>query len=456
MDEEGDSDATRAAGPPPLELVQSYAAFALRAIRKRLSLTILIFVGIAGIALGLLAVWPRSYSCQMKLMVQSNPMLVEKELDPLSGSTNLIRRHDNLKAIVQRVELVKNWDLQRPPLLRVKDRIRERLRGKMPESAMTDTLVATLSGALWVDVEDRSLTIGVHWPNPEMAARIVETAKDTYIESRHLTEIAAIQEKMAIWDGHASSVRGEINRIVEQLQRLREAQIAKAHKTAEELTVAAPIAPAAIAVAPRRPVAVIEPMVDPQLPSLKEELQNKKQRLSELEGEYNQRIRDTKTKIASLKTDLTPEHPLVLQAQRVLEMQSVPSAELSSLRTDVKSLSEDIKSREEATRVSVPTGATAGASAPAAAAPRAAKSVTTTPELLPSRVLELLESGRRNRPDREHPAPERGQQVHGLSATTSPRHGSTSTRRKPPSIIVTRSWFPPRCRPRRVNRRCPR
>jgi uncharacterized protein involved in exopolysaccharide biosynthesis len=382
MADEQDADDEGGSGPPPLEQLQSLAAFLGRSVRRRMLLTIGIFAVVATGVVAAVALWPRTYYCQMQLMVQRTQVLDPSDVDPLKGVTNLLLRHENLESIIKRVDLIHAWGAQRAPLLALKDRLSERLRGKKTDVQMLDMLVNTLSTKLNVEAQDGVLTVGVLWPNAQMAARIVEAAREVFMESRHAAEISQLQERIAIWEGHAMSVRGEIDGIAEQLQKLREDQVAKAQRVGAELASGTQTGAPQVTFVPRRSAAAT---ADPDLPALREELETKKRRLAELEGDRNRRLTEAQSRLTDLKTRFTAEHPLVLDTEKTLAALANPTPAAVALRAEVKKLTDDVASREARP-------ASAGGGGPARTASSKPSGAGAT-EPLPQHVLELLESG---------------------------------------------------------------
>jgi len=190
-DENGDDERT---GTVHVDLLSSYLAFAGRAIRARRLLSATIFVCLAAITVGLVSIWPRTYHCEMKLMVQRTDMLpVHGERgEGLRSIAETIARHENLEAVVKQADVVKTWSLKRPPALRLKDSIVSLLYGEMSEADKTAMLVATLESKLSVTATDNTLIIGVDWPDPQMAARLVDTTYLNFLEARHGVEVSTI------------------------------------------------------------------------------------------------------------------------------------------------------------------------------------------------------------------------------------------------------------------------
>jgi DNA repair exonuclease SbcCD ATPase subunit len=268
----------------------------------------------------------------------------------------------------------------------LRDRLLDIIRGGHPsEEDVQNGLVSYLQSRLSANSTDSVLTITADWQDPQMASRIVAAAQEIFLESRHVAEISTIQEKITILDGHAVKLRQEIDTMAEQLQHIREDRLAEAGKAAKDLesAVAAPTGAPAPA-APRR-VARTAAEADADLPRLKEELEQKKHALGEIEGDRKRRLLDARARLAELQPKFTEAHPAVRLAAQYVDSLVHPSEQATALEADIATLTSEIKHREGTKSES--SSGSAG-SAPAAAAPAASAA-----ELLPSKVMKLLDEG---------------------------------------------------------------
>jgi uncharacterized protein involved in exopolysaccharide biosynthesis len=377
-----------------LELLGSYLSFAKRAIRTRrlLSLTAFLVVFVFGIA-GL-AVWPRTYTSDLRLVVQSTGMLdpYDKSLNPLASAYDVITREDNREALVKQLELRKHWDATRAPPLKLKDNLFALVFGKPSEKDIDDALVVMLDSRLNVYSEGNALNISVDWPDPQIARKIATAAKDSFLEARHVEEISVIAEKMSILEGHASRVRGEIEGIARELGRLKTEKLAEIEKAARQVSQAAQVpsaAPAVAPAAPRRPAPPVTPPVMAQasddLPKLKEEFSSKSGRLKEMQGRRSQNLLEAKGRLAELKFKYTDDHPEVRTTEQRVALLSRESPDESKLASEVQELEKRLERANANAKLEV-----------LGARPRAGGSGATpqpnASEVLPSEILKLLDN----------------------------------------------------------------
>lgn len=375
MDEPEEDSGASEGGGFQVELLHSYLAFARRALRAHRLLTACIFLG--GIALTFLvfAFFPRTYRCKTTMMALGNAVLERYDApNPLTGAEGLIMRHDNLEAIIREIGLLQTFEARRPPLLKAKDRIFAALLGPQSEKTRMAVLVGTLESKLEVTVEKGELSIAVNWNDGQTAAELVEAARKSFLNTRHTAETSAFEDKMAILDGHATTLREEIGALAEQVSA---AAHAPATKSAAPPSAAPGAAPRAVAVrtAPRAPDATqLE-----ELASLKEKLAAAKPKLAELEAEHSRKLREEQSKLAEMKLRLTPQHPEVVTEQQKVDLLAQVPSEIAEMRAQVSTLEGDIKARElVAGRSSSATMAVASGPAPAT-------------EQLPAEVMQALQ-----------------------------------------------------------------
>jgi uncharacterized protein involved in exopolysaccharide biosynthesis len=344
MDNQDEQTEEEASHVSPLELAQSYLAFVKRALRGRMWWVVA--TGIIGAALTIVVTryYPRMYTCETVLMGEGNKVL-EGYDGPISlaGADSLIMRHDNLEALIDSTDLVRKRNERRPPILRLKDRIQAWAFGPLSDKIMRDAMVGTLESRLAVEVRGNILTVAVDWNDGATAADLAEAARESFVKARHTAEISAFQEKMGILEGHAGTIRKEIEGVAEQIKTLAEEKVAEAERLAEDgskkkATDGEKKAPLIRLTTPR-------PVAGAANPALQAQLAEKQRKLAELEADRESRLRGEQTKLNEMMLRLTPSHPDVVQAQQRLALLAQPSSEVLLLRAEVKTLSADVEQR---------------------------------------------------------------------------------------------------------------
>jgi len=387
MPDDGRDDDTNEAGAGQgsgvqLEIVRSYLAFAGRAIRPRwLWVASVLLVGLS-LTIAVLKAAPRTYSCTTVLMALSNPVLDQNNGgSPLANAPTLIMRQENLQQLVRDTGLVQKFEQRRPALLKLKDRLMQRLFGQWSLETKEAILVGTLQSKLAVGSDAAgNLTISVDWTDGKTAAEVAEAAREGFLRGRHSAEISAFEAKMSILDEHASKLRSEVETLAQQINAAHEEKAAQVTKAAGAASAGAPTGstlPALRAAARRATNSNVGASLNAELPERKAKLAELKQQLSVLESEREKRIRDEQAKLAEMQLHLTPSHPQVVTQQERIALASQVPSDLALLRGEVADLEGTIKQRE-----ALAAHGTAGVGGPSAG-PAAA---------LPPEIIQALES----------------------------------------------------------------
>jgi uncharacterized protein involved in exopolysaccharide biosynthesis len=383
MADESDNDEDAGGGGINIETVRSYLAFARRALRQRLALLASVF------SIGLLLTFavyrwfPRTFVCKTVILGQGEQVLEGNgNSRPFAGAADLILRHDNLEAIIRETGLIKKVEQRRPALPALKAHVLGKFSGgaKPDEEDVIAGLVGTLETKIQVEVDGSTLAITVDWTDGKTAAELAEAARESYLKTRHTSELSAFQEKMAILDGHATRLRQEVEALAQQIRSMHEENVSKAKASAAAAIASAPPS----APPPSRRVVRVTETSDPELPELREKLAAQKRKLADLSGERERRMREQQAKIDELKLKLAPSHPEVLTAEQKLALIEQEPSEVALLRAEIHNLQGDIEQREASGghRETV-LGAGRGAN-PAGPAHE--------PELLPTEIVRLLDA----------------------------------------------------------------
>jgi hypothetical protein len=395
MNNPADDDDSDDEGVQP-EVLASYFSFAVRAVSAHRRLAIGVFLAISGLALAAVALWPRTYQCETKLMTQASPALSEQGNQAVRDALNFkgayesIMRQENLISVVRQTKLVKNWSETRPFALRIKDNVMNALRGAPSDRDMEAVLVATLKTRLQVQIGDGVLTLTIDWQDPTMAARLLEVVTQNFLEARHVAEISTIADYISILEGHAAKLRHEIDRSVEQIQRLREEKLAQYGRKADGAAATSPAPPPERPVAPSRaaPPPVRSAAEDSEVARLKVMLDAKQRAITELEESRGRRLLEQQSRLRELLLKYTEAHPLVEDAKQSVRSLSEESQQVASLRTEVQSLQTELERKKN-----MAGDAQAGAAGFAAPRRRPAGSGVPagTAEPLPPEVLRFMQ-----------------------------------------------------------------
>jgi uncharacterized protein involved in exopolysaccharide biosynthesis len=353
-DLDNDNDNENAGGGFRPELIQSYLAFARRALRARWRVAGVAFAVGLGLTLAAAKYLPRTYSCTTVMMAQGSSVLDGRDGSntALAGADDIISRHENLEGLIRDTGLIRAADERRPPLLHLKDRLVAALFGEMNDKIRMASLVGTLEQKITVSTDKGDLSIKVEWSDPRTATELADAARESFLKARHTAEISAFEDKMAILDGHATKLRDDIGVLVQQLKASRDEQLAKDRQERSEARKSAAAAgdatPAPVGVRQVARTMAAEP--DAQLPALKEKLADLKAKLAAFDADRDRRIREEQAKYDELKLRLTSSHPAVVtQRERIAIASQIPS-DVMLMQAEEKDIEGEIQQREAMTR----------------------------------------------------------------------------------------------------------
>jgi capsular polysaccharide biosynthesis protein len=382
-DDEGDGGDQEQGQGFRVELLRSYAEFAKRAIRSHWLLSVFILLFGSGLAITAAIYWPRTFSCTTVLMPVGNSLLDGKGTPPLLvGAESIILRHENLEGIIRDVDLVHKNAARKPAILRLKERIlRSIVTVPSDEKTQTAMLVATLEAKITVSTDKSDLTIKAEWSDAQLAAELAEAARESFVRARHTAEMSAFEDKMAIYNEHATKLRSDIAVFADQLTQSREDRVKQVQG---ERVARGKVTPPDGDDKPRvRSVVVVPhaPVADAQLPGLKDQLDGLKKKLADLVADHDRRLREAQSRYEDLKVHLTASHPDVLaQSERIARLQGVPT-DIALLRAEVKDLEGTIAQRE---------GYARGGSSTTSTVVGGGSSARGGAEALPKEITELL------------------------------------------------------------------
>jgi len=320
--------------------IRDYLGFVRRAVGRHKMLVLIAWVSVMGMAAGTLAILPRSYHVETKILAQQNHVIaalgnpnrtVPRDADaPTRAASETILRRDNLISLIKQTDLVDQWEATRAPANRMLDWVRKVTKGAPTEEDRVDALVGLLEKKLQVQIGEGTVIIMIDWPNDEMAFRLVEAAQQNFLEARHVSEISSISEAISILEGHAAGVREVIDGALERIQRFNASKQPQPGKVA-----AAGPSPAKKALQRERE-------------QVNEMLTAKKRAIADL-GEFRlKRLSELQTKLAELRTAYSDIHPEVQATQQSIASLGKDSVQLSDLKKDEESLKAEVARLDKA------------------------------------------------------------------------------------------------------------
>jgi hypothetical protein len=304
--------------------VRRYLGFSLGSIRRRPFLFLLIAAGLALLAATGLAVLPKTYEVESRLLAQSNAGLAVRADSrpsdlPTKAAAETIIRRDNLRAMIRQADLLQEWPKRRAPILRVKDWVLRALQRAPTEEELTEGLTGLLEKNLTVwTTNEGTVVIQLHWPDPIQAYRLVDAAQQNFLEKRHVLEVETIAEQISILEVHAATLKKNVETQVADLEQLRERSSSKDAR--------APAAPLPAKTA------------DPDLPKLRVMLDAKRRSITDLEEYRRKHILELQTRLAEQRAIYAENHPMLQDLQRSLDQLGGESPQLAALRQEEREL----------------------------------------------------------------------------------------------------------------------
>ncbi|HEY4884803.1 MAG TPA: hypothetical protein VII08_14305 [Myxococcales bacterium] len=300
-----------------------YAMFSLGSVRRRPFLFAFVFCGMVLLAAGALAVLPKTYEVESRLLAQKNPVLAVRadanQMDqPTRAAAETIIRRENLQALISQTELVQEWPKRRAPILRFKDWVLRALKRETTEKELAEGLTGLLEKNLTVwTTPDGTVVIKLHWPDALMAYRLVDAAEQNFLEKRHVLEISTIAEQISIFEGHAATLKNDIEAQVADLERMRQDSTPKRS--------------ASPAPRPRT-------RIDPDVLNLRVTLEGKRRAIADLEESRRRHFSELQTRLAEQRAVYSENHPMLVDLQRSIDSLRQESPQLSALRQEEREL----------------------------------------------------------------------------------------------------------------------
>jgi uncharacterized protein involved in exopolysaccharide biosynthesis len=314
--------------------IRDYLGFFVRST-KRHKLMLLLLTGLfAGIGVAAVAVLPKSYRVETKVLATRSQALAVRGdsnmgTEPYRGAAETILRRDNLESLVKQIDLVHSWYHHRAPLGRFLDWARKAIAREETDEEKISWMADMLEKELVVwSTPEGTVVIQVNFPDALLAFQLAEAAQQNFLESRHATEVSAITESVSILRRHGLSLREDIDSAVDAIQKLqaerhvairRSSPISRMGRSHSSVTTAAVEA-------------------DPALLALKLQMDSKQRVLADLEDSRRRRVTDLQAKLAEQKVIFTANHPTIVDLEQSIASLSGESPQMTAVRKELAAL----------------------------------------------------------------------------------------------------------------------
>lgn len=283
--------------------------------RRRFVLAVAVFLAGMGAVTGYFSTRRPFYRVETKVLAQRQQALPSAvrpifEDMPTRSAWELVHRRDNLIAIIRQANL-----LPRTPAAPGPTEAKERgpLSRLAPghsapaEGDAIDTLVMVLDKRLKVMVEDGTIAIQLDWGDPREGFEIVEAALQNFLEARHLQEVTAIDDVIAVLQGREAVLRKRLDDT-----------IAEARKR-----------PLPTVRLPARPKAPSEELV-----RLQSAAESKQRAIQDVEEFRRRRLADLQTQLDQARNTFSEVHPTVVSLRQQISALERESPQVDALREE--------------------------------------------------------------------------------------------------------------------------
>ncbi|HSM93644.1 MAG TPA: lipopolysaccharide biosynthesis protein [Anaeromyxobacteraceae bacterium] len=305
-----------------------WAHLALDAVRRRKLLAAGLFVA-GHVATVLFFAWRMhapTYRVEAQILAQrqqASPSVVHSVYvdNPTRSAWELIHRRDNLIALAQRAGVLPRGASAATPAPGPGPGPAEAgppapSSGAPGADAIPDEddpverIVSRLDKRLLVTVDEGTIALKLDWGNPREAYEIVQGAIDNFLEARHLQEVAAIDEVLAVLSGRAAVLR-------------RDMEVAAAEARRRPVAM-----PRTVTMAPRLP--------SEELVRLQTQFESKQSSLAAIEDVRRRRVADLQTQLDQARNTLSNAHPTIIGLRKDIEALSFDSPQVVTLREEVR------------------------------------------------------------------------------------------------------------------------
>jgi uncharacterized protein involved in exopolysaccharide biosynthesis len=335
LDTKGAGDANTVLAPMDM------ARFATRAARRhwRLGLSICVGTIVAGVAYA--NVVPQKFSVNSRILSDetfnktealSSPDRAMPNLNPFSGSLELLTQRSVLLSIVDEAGLVADIESRQSPFMREVDGyINKVLRRNVPTTDdLRNGIARGLTEQIKLSMSRDVVTIGVTWPDARKAVEIVQLLDSKFISLLRDRETASISAAISILEDEARRAGEAIEPALAEAVRERD--------QTNQPAVSKPAVGAVVAAQGRTSTAATEPATVSndaatlQARQFSAKLAEVNAKIQAAETTWHGQQQNLNTRLAELRAVYGPAHPQVIQQQALIDAAVEPPAELVELQ----------------------------------------------------------------------------------------------------------------------------
>jgi len=339
---------------PLLEMLE----FAVRASRRHVRLGLSITVATVVLGLAVSKIVPQKYEATSQILADetfnktdalSTPDRAAPNLDPFSGSFELLTQKSVLISIIDEVGLLANMEAQQLPWMRSMDALVSRITGRELPSLdeKRDAVAKVLATHITLKKNKNVVNIQVTWPDRRMAFRIAQLTYGKLMELVRNRDAATYSAAISILEDEAKRASEAIEPALTEVVRER-----------DQGKQAAPAMPVGAAAVEQNRTRIKAEVASPALAPVNEAAAAQARQFSAKLAEINSKIQAVEDgwhrQQASLNAHLTElrtvygqAHPQVIQQQTLIAAAREPPAELKGLQSARTELLSEIQNVPE-------------------------------------------------------------------------------------------------------------
>lgn len=291
-----------------------WVVLALGAARRRKLTVVGVFLLGVAATVGYYLWREPTYRVDAKILAQRSQALPSAvravyEDVPTRSAWEMMHRRDGLIAIVRQARLLPEQQVPGGP----SGEAAVTPAPPVPANGVDDPLekvLRTLDEQLRVTTEEGIISVSLDWPDPAQAYQIVQGVVSNFLEARHLQEVTAIDEVMAVLRARAAQLRTEVDEATEDVR----------NRTP----------------APRPTARARQPSAE--LLRLQSMLEAKGRAIQDVEEFRRRRLADLQAQLDQARNTMSDAHPTVISLRKDIEALGRESPQIQALREEERTL----------------------------------------------------------------------------------------------------------------------
>ncbi|HWE25830.1 MAG TPA: hypothetical protein VG496_17960 [Myxococcales bacterium] len=298
------------------------------AVRRHSHLALATFLLIvAGTALAI-SLLPRSYHVEARLLAlpqEGAPGAARQPGNDLSGlvegAAKVVISHERLRTIIRDYNLMEDWDANRGPLLRARERLEQELRLGPPLDPVRRErrMLARLEKKLTVQVKGSEVVIVFDWPNPATAAAVVSALQHKLVEARREAELTPLERRVTSLQASAAQAERRMDNLTERVTSM----IRSKRRGARAASVRA-----------LQSEGHFRRLPDPSLATARLDLISRRKEIADIEDARRKRLSDLNATLAEQRATLGPSNAALLDTEEKIRELQADGSQLQLLKSE--------------------------------------------------------------------------------------------------------------------------